>query len=334
MSDFDVGLATTADTGAIQTFIEEEWRSGHILARDEAFFRYQYQTHGDRLNMVLARRPSDGRIESVLGFIPANQSVADLWLALWKTRGSLRGVTPGVACLEHLVALFGPTTVACAGVRSNTAPLYRFLGYHVDTLRQYVLPNPDLREFRIARFPQIPARARSLVPEGQIEELADETAVIDACGAVLPLQGKPAKDVWYVRRRYLAHPTFRYRLWALRIQGQRRAVVVTRDFEARSRVAVRVVDILGDAAAVPHVTGALTDLVSQRRAEYLDLLAFGLPEAQLVASGVIVNDQRPGLVVPEYFQPFLDKNVSIMMVTSDPSGFTMFKADGDQDRPN
>ena len=39
-------------------------------------------------------------------------------------------------------------------------------------------------------------------------------------------------------------------------------------------------------------------------------------------------------IIPNYLNPLLQKNIDYYFFTTDRQGFTMFKADGDQDRPN
>ena len=40
------------------------------------------------------------------------------------------------------------------------------------------------------------------------------------------------------------------------------------------------------------------------------------------------------IIIPNYYEPFEQKNIDINFSTNIHEGFRMFKGDGDQDRPN
>lgn len=41
-SDVTIELCPSADAPALMRYIDENWRQGHILARDEGLLRWQY----------------------------------------------------------------------------------------------------------------------------------------------------------------------------------------------------------------------------------------------------------------------------------------------------
>ena len=60
----------------------------------------------------------------------------------------------------------------------------------------------------------------------------------------------------------------------------------------------------------------------------------GLSDASVNAGGFTLRERGSETVIPNYLNPPVDFNTDYFYFTSDASGFRMFKADGDQDRPN
>ena len=51
-------------------------------------------------------------------------------------------------------------------------------------------------------------------------------------------------------------------------------------------------------------------------------------------AGFTLKSSQTKTVIPEYFSPFERKNITTYIFTNTLDNFRMFKADGDQDRPN
>ena len=63
------------------------------------------------------------------------------------------------------------------------------------------------------------------------------------------------------------------------------------------------------------------------------LLAGGLT-VPAAAAGFSERREGDGTVIPNYLTPPLRENTEYYYFTNRPEGFVLFKADGDQDRPN
>ena len=67
--------------------------------------------------------------------------------------------------------------------------------------------------------------------------------------------------------------------------------------------------------------------------EYIDLMAGTLPVELMSKSGFVLREPEDTNIIPTYFEPFVQENINIWYQKSDPD-IVIFKADGDQDRPN
>jgi hypothetical protein len=99
--------------------------------------------------------------------------------------------------------------------------------------------------------------------------------------------------------------------------------------------ALRVVDFIGESSGLAGLQPWLTDLLAEHQAEFLDMYCHGLPEADLQAAGFMPCPCEGPLLVPNYFEPLMRKNVEILFsYQSMQPNCRIFKGDGDQDRPN
>ena len=147
----------------------------------------------------------------------------------------------------------------------------------------------------------------------------------------------PVKDTWYLRRRYFRYPYFHYDVWAARGNGKLLAYVVTRTVTAEETgcvPVVRLVDFIGEDAVLPRLGGALDAILNRAGGEYMDCYNAGIPAEVWQAAGFTERLEGDGSVIPNYLTPPLLENTEYYYFTNKPENFVLFKADGDQDRPN
>jgi hypothetical protein len=73
-----------------------------------------------------------------------------------------------------------------------------------------------------------------------------------------------------------------------------------------------------------------------RQYEYIDFVCHGFMRDYFVKAGFCQLDfDQNNTIVPNYYEPFLLKNVPVYCVSDQTAlSFRQCKADGDQDRPN
>ena len=147
----------------------------------------------------------------------------------------------------------------------------------------------------------------------------------------------PHKDLWYLAHRYFDFPHQRYQVWSASENGRLLAYLVTRAVGPEQGCPVpvlRIVDFIGEDAVLPRLGKAIDQLMQQMGAEYADCYCWGIPAEVFRAAGFCERREGDGAVIPNYLTPPVDDNTEYYFFTSKPENFTLFKADGDQDRPN
>ena len=97
---------------------------------------------------------------------------------------------------------------------------------------------------------------------------------------------------------------------------------------------LRLVDFIGADEVLPRLGKALDALLQRSGAEYLDCYNAGIAPAVWQAAGLRERLPGDGVVIPNYLTPPLHANTEYFYFTNRPENFVLFKADGDQDRPN
>ena len=333
---YDIRLAAREDIPAIMRFLDENWRKGHIMARNRALFEYEY-VHGDDVDMILAVEKSRKTIEGLFGFLRCTEKkTGDLWGSMWKVREAPDQMKLlGVELAKRIHDLTGCRSHIGSGANpETTVPLRKiFFRDKTATMKQYYRLNPEKTEFKIAKITDgsIPPKPEN-APDYTLRELEtfeDFTKAFD----ITKTKAIPQKDNWYIRHRFYEHPVYDYTLWGVQDEAQKtQAVLITREVSAEGAKALRIVDFLGDHRALEGLYDAVGKLLLETGCEYIDFVEFGVDDELLRKAG-FTNRAETGNVIPHYFEPFLRENKDIWVHYKE-YGTTFFKADGDQDRPN
>lgn len=313
-------LAEPAEREAVVRFLDEHWGAKHPLVHLPDFFTFYYD-HGDGLQFAFAEDET-GPV-AVVGYILANRAPRpDIWVSIWCAKKKHNGA--GLELMAALPGLTGARVMACNNIRPKTMAFYEFLGYTAARLPHYyrLADRPAYRVARVAEKVFLP------VPQGPaLRRVPDEAALAQAYRPVETL--RPCKDVWYLSRRYFHYPRQRYDVWQL--DG---ALLVTRTAQLEDARVLRIVDYVGRPEAFPALGPGIDRLLRETGAEYADCYCAGIPTAVMAAAGFAERGADCPNIIPNYLDPPLIENTEYYYFTSDPENFMMFKADGDQDRPN
>lgn len=339
-NDITFRLAEYSDRQAVISFVNANFDWKLPLINRPEWFEYYYC--GTRLQFALAERA--GRLLSVVGYIPANSSEApDIWASVWVAAKGENGV--GLELMNALPGLVGARIVACNNIRANTCAFYRFLGWQAGRIPHYyrLAKRESAAAYRLAK-PALPAGADAAHFAPEILPAGGDLA-LDRVSGVMRLEslGMPAtphtprKDIGYLARRYFSFPHMEYNVWSVHDGRSLLAYLVTNTVmsgESSDIPVLRIVDFIGEDAVLPRIGGAIDALLAKTGAEYADCYCAGIPAAIFAAAGFTERREGDGTVIPNYLTPPLCENTEYYYFVNQPEGFVLFKADGDQNRPN
>ena len=324
----ELRMATSRDIKKIIDFIRDHWHEKHIFVRWPALFSYCHHIYTDSVNYALAME--NDTIYGVCGYIASNRTASpDVWVALWKVIPS-GSPSLGLELLEYVREKTNCRIFCCCGINKKVMKLYQFFGYHTGTLEHYYrLADRNTYHIALVKSRNIlpaTASAASLIPlkADELRSRLNQTT-----------NQKPYKDMEYIQWRYYNHISYQYQVYGIDngLPGLD-SVLITREVSANGEKALRVVDFIGIKEDLLLISSELQLLLERSGYEYMDFYLWGIPENILNSAGFIKRTSDDPNIIPNYFEPFTQENIDIHFFSNELDGFTMFKADGDQDRPN
>jgi hypothetical protein len=337
-NNVNISLASLNDITDIMTFINSEWKEGHILARDQNFFRYEHESQ-DEINFVISK-DENIKINGLLGFIPsALDEDSDVCTVIWKVSKNSQNPILGIQLLQFLQKEKRVRTVFSVGINKKTIGIYKYLGMYTDSLNQFVIINKNIQEFKIAKV-------NEFIDFDSISVSLDDNYDIKLVNQVCDLsnfdfeeykQNIPFKNKKYFCKRYFEHPIYQYGVYGAYFRDKLAGLIVTRVQSYNGSKVLRIVDFIGIEKCLISFGKFISDLIIKEGYEYADFYCFGLDQEVLKNAGFYLMDPfKENLIIPNYFAPFVQKNVPIHFFadTDEIHNLRLFKADGDQDRPN
>lgn len=323
--------AVVEDIPAIMKFIEQYWKKDHILATDRKFFDWMYLDRG-KVNFNIAVEEATGELFGVNGFILYNsEDTPDVSGALWKARPTEQNPVLGLDLGNYLRELVHYRHNISVGISKRARKLEILRGREVVELKRYYMLN-ELPEYHIARVKYKPQCSPKMVQSSfvRIENIEDFRQWISEEELK---RNTPYKEYRYIRHRYFEHPVYQYCFLGLCVDGDRRkGVFVGRRVEYKGSVAFKIVDYFGRDEEIADSCLAFQDILRTEGFEYIDFYEYGIPEQYMVDAGFTLL-QGEDNIIPNYFEPFEQKNVEISAVPCEGPHLHIYRGDADQDRP-
>jgi hypothetical protein hcinC1_04075 len=304
-------------------FLENNWNINHIYIKDQKYFDYEFS---DNSNFILAK--NNEKIVAILGYFDYDNK-GDIWTVIWKNSGKM---DDGLKCLQFLLNA-GYKSVSSCGINRKTIPIYEFLGINTGRLKHFYILNQEIEEYKIAKI------SKKNIKKVEYEKVKDVVEV-NNIGELLKLinyQEKLKKYNFYkspeyFNKRYFKHPYYKYHILVKFKNAD--SILVYRIVKANGGSCIRIMDFLGDEKEFNELINYLIDKMLKEKHEYVDIYEVGIEDEILENSGFIERKEEDSNIIPNYFEPFIQKNVEIYYMSTCKDKFRIFKGDGDQDRPS
>lgn len=335
-NNLSISVCDEKNIDLVMDFIGKEWAKGHILSKDLDLMNWQHGTNTNSYNWILGLNGSS--ISGVLGFIPISKFDSStvnqdfVWLALWKVREDKHTRGLGLSLLRELFSKMPASGFGVLGINPDHLSLYKSLGFQVGQLKQNYIVNSDSTQSLIMNplnesLPQAKygnAVLKLLDKEGlrNISLKSDKLVV-------------PFKSSEYFENRFFSHPIYKYQVYVAQKDFLDEALIATRIAEHEGSKVLRIVDFFGSDSILADCGAALQNLMEIYDCEYCDFWQYGVSDDVLIKCG-FGNASMGSVIVPNFFEPFVQKAapVSFAIKSSISASFKIFRADGDQDRPN
>jgi hypothetical protein len=340
-----IKIAEKSDIDDIQYFINSDWKENHILARDKSFFKYEY-LFNDKINFIIAK--SENEIQGILGFIPSKidtknkinyiENNSDFCATLWKVKKNNINPSTGLKLLQYLRDLNGSRVLFCVGINKKTLGIYRYLGIYTGLLNHFVMINNKIKRFEIASVSNSNDFTNKHVLNNKFSvKIINSEIELSEYNFEKFKDRIPFKNKSYFTKRYFEHPIYQYKIYGVYFLNKLEAIFVTRIQQHNERKVIRIIDFYGNQKNIKIFSNFLLDLIVEKNYEYADFYCFGIDNSILESAGFkLVNQNSNDLIIPNYFNPFLQQNIPIrfFLDSKEIDRALLFKGDGDQDRPS
>jgi hypothetical protein len=331
-----IAIAKLDDADEIMKFIDTEWRNGHIFGTNKSYFLYEY-SNKDQLNFIISK--NNNKINGMLGFLRSSSDEnASVWTTMWKVSKSSGSPMLGI-CLLNYLRDQGYKSVMSSGINQSTEEIYKYLGFSVGLLNQYFISNKNLEKYKIADIHK--------TIKDDIFKISKISNLFFKKIEFRDLEGNfnfnkyifrlPYKDSNYFNKRFFKHPIYSYDVYGVFDGPELLSILVTRTVEHEKSTCMRIVDFYGQEDTLNIFTWHLSKIMNLKGHEYIDIYSAGLNEEIILNAGFEKLDVTSGdVVIPNYFEPFVQSNIGIRYFTdaNNLANLRIYKADGDQDRPS
>ena len=332
-----IRFARIEDVDEIMAFINKHWKAGHILATNKDFFLYELQNVDDpnQINMAIARDDKTNELVGIDGIYYYGKRLEgrDTSGCMWKVIKSDNPVL-GIDLFQFVMDNTRTRCIVGVGLGRMAIPIHKYLKFEVDVMTHWYRLNPNIKDFKIALVtnPKIPQS--SLLSQAKFvrfPHFENLNKVFDF-EAYYESKSRPTKEDWYIKRRYFDHPIYTYEVFGIELNGAIKTICVFRIESKNNAKALRFVDLIGEFEHIYYATQAIDELLLEYNAEYVDFYEHGLDISKMENAGWLLT-KPSGNIIPNYFYPFVQENIDIYYGIQD-ENYKVFKADGDQDRPN
>ena len=338
-----IKFCNSKDIILLMHFLKKNWSRNHVLAKNKKLLRWQHQSHcKNSYNFVIEEINS--KIVGCLGFIKHSRYSSNLknkdtlWIALW-----LSDKSKSLSSLSLLSFLFKNEkfeNIGVIGINSKTNFICKSLGFNLGQLDHYFTINPNIKSFKLIKIPNS-LRKQLVLPinknEKKIELIINKKFDFKIFGKNKKiLKQKFRKDRLFYIKRYLSHPFYKYKIYWIKKSKKIMGFIVTRICEHKNSKALRIVDFFGYEEALINIGSAVQKILIKKNIEYADFYVHGINKKIMMKSSLLMNQFKKNIVIPNYFEPFIHKNINIKFAYR--SNYNkvapIYKGDGDQDRPN
>ena len=311
-----------SDKEELFSFLKENWNNNHIYLKDKKYFDYEFS---DNSNFILAK--NEDKIVATLGYFDYDNK-GDIWTVIWKNSGKM---DDGLKCLQFLLNASYKSVSSC-GINKKTIPIYEFLGINTGRLKHFYILNQELEEYNIAKISE---KNIKKIETKDVEDLIEVESIDELLKLINYQELKKYnfyKSPEYFNKRYFKHPYYKYHI--LLKSKNANSILVYRIIKVNGGSCIRIMDFLGDEKEFNELTNYLVAKMLKEKHEYIDIYEVGIEDEILEDSGFIERIEEDSNIIPNYFEPFVQKNIEIYYMSNCNSKFRIFKGDGDQDRPS
>ena len=332
-----ISFCSDSDLFSLKTFIKTNWDENHIFVRSDLILDYQHKDR-KKYNFVIGKNKNN-EITGALGFIPPSffdkelSSKQYLWLALWKVNLKIASNGLGFRMLHFLESNIKHKIIGAVGINNEVEKLYQALGYSVGSLSHYYQLNHRINRFNIIKILNHNIKVENTLKKSSIDNKCRIKKIEWHKINSNFITNFSNKSIDYITKKYKDHPIYNYEIYEVKASNELLLYIIIRKVIVKESNCIRIIDMIGNFNNKYDLEGCFQYLIHKHNSEYIDCYNYGINE-DLFYSWGFKRKNKNRIIVPNYFEPFIQKNIKLKFAVKSNSSFYIFKGDSDQDRPN
>ena len=342
--DYEIRVCRADEYKDVSKFLDEYWKKNHIFVTSKEVFDFQhYNKSTNEYNFLIAKEKETQEIHAVLGFVPVQHFAKDskrtiVWPCLWKSREDVNRKGLGIILYYHLKETVKPETLCILGISEVALSIYKHFNFTTGLIEHFVMPNFKAEEHL--------AKGLKAIYSG-FEDEAEDTKTLTEISKQKYMETEYDESIFsatcmykskeYFLNRFLNHPVYKYIMLGIGNEEGTDSIIVARSCGDGLKKCLRIVEYIGDIDDLSMVRNQLQDYLCSQDYEYVDFMEVSLNRESIERAGFIDRRDYRDVIIPNYFEPYVQKNVDLAYAyktVADDLRMALFKADGDQDRPN
>jgi|ETNmetMinimDraft_20_1059909.scaffolds.fasta_scaffold68833_2 hypothetical protein len=316
-------------------FLKNNWPNKNTSFNKNFFFNWMYfNKRLNKYNFLIIKK--NNKIKACLGIIfNKNRFKQILWFNLWLVDKKNRENINGFDLINYLINNYKRSIIVTSGINENTTFVYNSLRFNVKNLNHYYIINPTFEKYKLIKFNKSEKVLKLNYKKNDCEITVNKKInFLIKNQFLIKYQKIFFKSINYFIKRYQNHPTYNYVFYVIKKNKKIFGFFVGRECSYSKRKALRLVDYFGSTKVIGNIKFNFYNLLKVKKYEYIDFYNFGISKKILKKGGFKINKFSNNIIVPNYYEPFVKKNIKIKCVWwPKTSKLPIFKGDGDQDRP-
>ena len=338
MKKIQISRQQTRKIKQLQSFLHNYWRKNHIFVKNKKFLIWQHKK-GPSMTYMIAKLKD--KIVGVIGYIPQSHYDSklpknEIFLTISRTTDN---IPPAIhlKIFKHVKKKIAKEFIgSLGGWNTRVANYNKYLGFTTGFMDHYLIASPYLEKYKIISFDK---KLITSIVNNKYEFLEINEKFLKKKKLYnLYRHQYPKKSNTFIIKRYLKHPIFKYNVFLLKKNSRPLAILVIRKIKIGNSNVLRIIDFIGKQNEFSNIGNLITHLFKKYKSEFIDIYSYGINVKYMKKVGFVDRRKINNLVVPDYYEPFLRKNINLMygyMCRYDKKNkLRILKGDGDQDRPN
>ena len=312
----------------LQSFINSNYSRKHILSINKKLV-YFYYNFKKKNNLDFLGYFKNNKLMGIAGIIKQNnwekKVSKNYYLSLLVKNKSLKKEII-FSFFNFIFTKIKPNFFACSGFNKNVKKIYKKIGKIVKFSHFYIY-NDKIKNGLSKNLEKILIKKKEETNNIKIEETISLNKTPYS-------KYYPTKSKIYFINKYIKNPFYKYTFLKIKKNEKTIFFFVIRKIKIKNRpTIVRIVDFYGNIDKKIYVGNIIKKYLEVNNFEYIDFLCIGFSKNLLKNIGF--NLKKRNQLIPNYFEPFLKKNINLELCIfiNNFRNCVFFKGDGDQDRP-